>query len=83
MTVRTTSGKSVESTIHLQILQGRKPVGQVGFVGLRKGYDHWCGTIGGETNALLAAPRGKKLIFQAVVKADGVTVKQNWPIVVR
>jgi hypothetical protein len=81
--VRTAAGKSVASTIHLQILQGRKPVGQVGFVSLRKGYDHWCASIGGETNALLAVPRGKRLIFQAVVRAEGVTVKRNWPIVVR
>jgi hypothetical protein len=27
-------------------------------------------------------PRGKRLIFQAVVRAQGVTVKRNWPIVV-
>jgi hypothetical protein len=80
--VRAAAGKSVASTIHLQILQGRKPVGQVGFVSLRKGYDHWCASIGGETNPLLAVPRGKKLIFQAVVRAEGVTVKRNWPIVV-
>ncbi len=81
--VRTAAGHSVPSTIHLQILQGRKPVGQVGFVSLRKGYDHWCATIGGETNALLAVPRGKRLIFHAVVRAEGVTVERNWPIVVR
>jgi hypothetical protein len=81
--VGTPAGKSVASTIHLQILQGRKPVGQVGFVSLKKGYDRWCGTIGGETNALLAVPRGKRLIFQAVVRAEGLTVKRNWPIVVR
>jgi hypothetical protein len=81
--VRTAAGKSVASTIHLKILQGRKPVGQVGFVSLKRGYDHWCGTIGGETNALLAVPRGKRLIFQAVVRAEGVTVKRNWPLVVR
>jgi hypothetical protein len=28
-------------------------------------------------------PRGKKLIFQAVVMAKEVTVKRNWPNVVR
>jgi len=32
---------------------------------------------------LLAEPRGKKLVFQAVVRADGVTVKRNWSIVVQ
>jgi hypothetical protein len=81
--VRTAAGKSVASTIHLQILLGRKPVGQVGFVSLNKGYDHWCATIGGEANVLLAVPRRKKLSFQALVRAKGVTVKRNWPIVVR
>lgn len=81
--VRTATGKSVASTIHLQILLGRKPVQGVGFVSLKKGYDHWCAAIGGEANVLLAVPRGKKLIFQAVVRAKGVTVKRNWPFVVR
>jgi len=28
-------------------------------------------------------PRGKKLVFQAVVRADGVTVRRNWLLVVR
>ena len=81
--VRTATGKSVASTIQLRILLGRKPVGEAGFVSLRKGYDHWCATIGGEANVLLAVPRGKRLSFQAVVRAEGVTVKRNWPIVVR
>ena len=81
--VRTASGTSVASTIHLRILQGRKAVAQVGSVSLRKGYDHWCASIGGETNALLAVPRDETLVFQAVVTADGVTVERNWPIVVR
>ena len=81
--VRTAAGQSVASTIHLQILLDRRPVGQVGFVSLNKGYDHWCGSIGGETNALLGVPRGRRLVFQAVVRAEGVTVKRNWPIVVR
>ncbi len=30
----------------------------------------------------LVVPRGKPLVFQAVVKARGVTVTRNWPIVV-
>jgi len=81
--VRTAAGRSVASTIHLEILLGRKLVGEAGFVSLKKGYDHWCAAIGGEANVLLAVPRAKKLIFQAVVRAEGVTVKRNWPIVVR
>ncbi|MGZ4383336.1 MAG: hypothetical protein ACXVY3_01940 [Gaiellaceae bacterium] len=83
MKVRTAAGTSVASTIHLQILLGGKPVGAVGLVSLKKGYDHWCGAIGGEANVLLAVPRRTKLIFQAVVRAEGVTVNRNWPIVVR
>jgi hypothetical protein len=81
--IRTAAGESVASKIHLQILLGRKPVEAVGFVSLKKGYDHWCAAIGGEANVLLAVPRGKKLIFQAIVRAKGVTVKRDWPIVVR
>jgi hypothetical protein len=82
--VRTAAGKSVASTIHLQILLGdTTPVEGVGLVSLKKGYDHWCAAIGGEANVLAGVPRGKKLVFQAVVRAEGVTVKRNWPIVVR
>lgn len=83
--VRTAAGKPVPSGIHLllQIVVGRTPVAGVGEVWLRKGYDNWCGGLGGETNPLLAVPRGKKLNFQAVVTAMGVTVKRSWPLVVR
>lgn len=83
--VRTAAGKSPPSGIHLhlQILIGRTTAAGVGEVWLKKGYDNWCGGIGGETNPLLAVPRGKKLIFQAVVTAMGVTVKRSWPMVVR
>jgi hypothetical protein len=28
-------------------------------------------------------PRGEELVFQAVVRAEGVTVKRNWPIIVQ
>lgn len=80
--MRTATGESVASTIHLQILLGSKRVAQVGFVSLRKGYDHWCASIGGELDPLLAVPRRKKLLFQAVVRAEGTTVKANWPLVV-
>jgi hypothetical protein len=80
--VRTVAGKSVASTIHLRILSGRTPVEGVALVSLKQGYDHWCAAIGGEGNVLDALPRGKKLIFQAVVTADGMTVERDWPIVV-
>lgn len=83
--VRTAAGKPVAAPIHLhlQILSGRTPVEGVGLVSLKKGYDDWRAAIGGEANVLAAAPRGQKLVFQAVVRANGVTVKRNWPIVVR
>jgi hypothetical protein len=80
--VRTVAGTSVASTIQLRILSGRTPVAGVGLVSLRKGYDRWCAAIGGEGNILDALPRGKKLVFQAVVTANGATVERNWPIVV-
>jgi len=80
--VTTAAGKSVASEIQLQILSGRTRVEWVGLVSLRKGYDRWCAAIGGEGNVLDALPRGKKLVFRAVVRADGVTVARNWPIVV-
>jgi hypothetical protein len=80
--VTTATGKSVASEIQLQILLGRSRLEGVGLVSLRKGYDHWCAAIGGEGNVLDAVPRGKKLVFQAVVRAAGVTVERNWPIVV-
>ena len=83
--VRTAAGQPVPAPIqlHLQILSGRAPVEGVGLVSLKRGYDNWCGSIGGEYNVLEAVPRGTKLVFQAVVKTTGVTVKRNWPIVVR
>lgn len=83
--VRTAAGKAPATGIHLllQILVGRTPVAGVGEVWLRKDYDNWCGGLGGETNPLLAVPRGKKLTFQAVVTAMGVTIKRSWPLVVR
>ncbi len=79
--------KASTTTILTQILSGSTPVTGVSLVTLKKGYpknDHrWCAAIGGEDNVLDAAPRGKKLVFQAVVRAMGVTVKRNWPVVVR
>lgn len=81
--VETAAGTSVASTIRLQVVSGRTLVRRLGLVSLRKGYDHWCQAIGGEASVLNALPVGKKLIFQAVVTAQGVTVKRNWPIIVR
>lgn len=80
----TPGGKPVAAPVHLylQILSGHSTVEGVGLVILKKGYDAWTAAIGGEANVLNAAPRGRKLVFQAVVRAKGVTVKRNWPIVV-
>jgi len=82
--VTTAARKPVPAPIQLrlQILSGRTTVERVGLVSLNKGYGNWCGSIGGEYNVLEAVPRGKKLVFQAIVKTMGVTVRQNWPIVV-
>lgn len=80
--VTTAAGRSVASQIRLRILLGRDRMEEVGVVSLGQGYDHWCAAIGGEGNALDALPRGKKLVFEAVVTADGATVKRDWPIVV-
>lgn len=83
--IRTAAGKPFRgrATIHLQLLSGSKLVAGVGLVSLKKGYDNWSAAIGGEANVLNAAPRGRKLVLQAVVRAKGVTVTRNWPIVVR
>jgi hypothetical protein len=82
--VTTATGKSVAAKLHLRILSGRTLLEGVGLVTFTKrGSDHWSSAIGGEASVLHRLPRGKKLIFQAVVRAKGVTVKRNWPIVVR
>ena len=81
--VTTAAGKSVASKIQLRILSNRTPLVGVGLVTLKKGHDYWRAGIGGEASVLNTLPRGKRLILQAVVKAEGVTVKRNWPLVVR
>jgi hypothetical protein len=86
--IGTAGGKAVPAPVrlHVQILLGRTPVEDVALVYMKKGYhwNHaWCGAIGGEGNVLDAAPRGKRLDFQAVVKAMGVTFRRNFPIIVR
>lgn len=83
--IGTAAGKPVPGPVkfHLQILLGHRAVAGVGLVSFKTGArDHWCGSIGGEYNVLEVVPPGRKLVFQAVVKAMGLTVKKNWPIVV-
>jgi hypothetical protein len=79
--VTTATGESVASKIRLQVVSGRT-VWRLAVISLRKGYNHWCQGIGGEASILNTLPVGRKLIFQAVVTADGVTVKRNCPIIV-
>jgi hypothetical protein len=77
------SGESVASTIHMQIVSGRNVVRRAGWITLRKGYNHWCQAIGGEVSLFNVVPKRTPLDFQAVVTAQGVTVKRNWPIIVQ
>jgi hypothetical protein len=80
--ITTAAGESVASKIRIQVVSART-VRRIAMISLRKGYDHWCQAIGGEASILNTLPIGRKLFFQAVVTADGVTVRRNWPIIVR
>jgi hypothetical protein len=80
--ITTATGESVASEIRVQVVSS-STVRRIALISLRKGYDHWCQAIGGEASILNTLPIGRKLIFQAVVTADGVTVRRNWPIIVR
>ena len=76
------SGRPVPARIHLQILFGGSPVGQVGVH--RRPDGRWQETIGTGVNPPFPARSvGIPLVFEAVVTARGVTVKRDWPIVVR
>jgi hypothetical protein len=80
--VTDTSGKSVPANIHLQILFGGIPVGQVGRHQVDNGV--WRETIGRGHNAPFPArARGQPLVFEAVVRAGGQTRKAHWWIRVR
>ena len=76
------AGHGIPARIHLQILLGGSPVGQIGVHRVRNGI--WQETIGGPGNPPFPG-RAKDipLVFQAVVTAKGQTVKRNWPITVR
>jgi hypothetical protein len=80
--VTDSAGKPVPARVHLQILFGGAPVGQVGRHRVRDGV--WKETIGARGNAPFPArSRGVRLVFQAVVKARGQTKKANYWIEVR
>jgi hypothetical protein len=76
------SGRPVAATVHLQILFGGTPVGQVGRHRVVNGV--WSETIGTEGNAPFPArSRGVPLVFEAVVKARGETKRVRYPISVK
>ena len=76
------AGNAVPVDVHLQILFGGVPVGQVGRHHVRSGV--WRETIGtGPNEPFPARARGQPLVFQAVVRARGETRKADWWIRVR
>jgi hypothetical protein len=76
------AGEPVPARVHLQILFGGAPVGQIGRHRVPHGV--WRETIGVPGNPPFPArARGVRLVFQAVVKARGQTKKANYWIEVR
>jgi hypothetical protein len=76
------SGKPVAARIHLQIVFGGAPVGQIGRHRVANGV--WQETIGGDGNPPFPArAQNIPLVFQAVVTAEGQTTKVGYPITVR
>jgi hypothetical protein len=80
--VTNTAGRPVAARIHVQILFGGVPVGQIDVHRVRNGV--WKETFGVPGNPPFPpASRGQHLVLQAVVTARGQRVKRNWPIVPR
>ncbi len=76
------AGKAVAARIHLQLLFGGSPVGQIGRHRVANGV--WRETIGaGANQPFPAKARNLPLVFEAVVTADGQTKKADYPIMVR
>jgi hypothetical protein len=76
------AGKPVAARIHLQILLGGSPVGQIGRHNVANGV--WQETIGkGANQPFPAQARNIPLQFEAVVTAQGQTKKVDYPITVR
>jgi hypothetical protein len=76
------AGRPVPASVHLQILFGGIPVGQVGRHRVATGV--WRETLGVPGNPPFPArARGQPLVFQAVVTAKGQTRKASWWIRVR
>jgi hypothetical protein len=73
------SGRPLPATVHLQILFGGTPVGQVGRHRVANGV--WSETIGIDGNAPFPArSRGVPLVFEAVETARGQTRRARYPI---
>ena len=80
--VTDSAGRPVAATIHLQILFGGSPVGQVGRHRVANGV--WSETIGTGRNAPFPAKaRGVPLVFEAVVTAKGQRKKIDYPVEAR
>jgi hypothetical protein len=80
--VTNAAGTPVPAVVHLQMLFGGVPVGQIGRHRVANGV--WQETIGARGNAPFPArARGVRLVFQAVVTALGQTRKANYWIRVR
>lgn len=76
------AGKPIPADVHLQILFGGVPVGQIGRHHVKRGV--WQETFGAPGNPPFpASARGQPLVFEAVVKALGQTKKVDYPISVR
>jgi hypothetical protein len=73
------AGRPVPATVHLQILFGGTPVGQIGRHRVANGV--WSETIGtGGNPPFPARARGLQLVFEAVVTARGQTRRVGYPI---
>jgi hypothetical protein len=76
------AGKPVPASVHLQILFGGAPVGQIGRHRVQHGV--WRETLGVPGNPPFPArARGIRLVFQAVATARGQRAKANYWIQVR
>jgi hypothetical protein len=81
--VTNAAGKPVASRIHLQLLFGSLPVGEVGVHVVKRGFfEETLGTPGNPP--FPPAARGQHLMLQATVTAKGYAqAKAVWPLVVR
>ena len=78
----TSGGKPVAARIHLQILFGGVPVGQVGRHRVAGGV--WRETLGIPGNPPFPErAKGIRLVFEAIARAIGQTRKADYWIVVR